>query len=143
MTQRRPQAQRAKGARRQLLFRVMLTVVVVAMAVGFGLLSQDRHPSSAGNAPVVAVESPSSGARVRSPATFRFRVTNGRLGDPSTGLDHLHVSLDGAQPVQVTTDVVTAGLAPGQHMLWVQVADATHEGIARPVTETFTVAGAR
>ncbi|MDE3097693.1 MAG: hypothetical protein KGK07_17030 [Chloroflexota bacterium] len=122
-----------------MLLRLGGVAVVVALVGGIVLL-RGGNRAAAGTS--FQILSPSAGATVASPVLIDVGLQGAQLGVPSTGLDHLHVSIDGGQPIALYhAPELTVPLAPGEHTVAVQLADAAHDGILPPQTVTFSVGG--
>jgi hypothetical protein len=108
--------------------------------------------------PGIGILVPSSGARVRSPVTIRFRLTDYGVAPAGTNVDrtgHFHLLIDtdaGAPGTVIPTDSqhvhfgkgqieVSVPLSPGRHTLRAVLGDYQHRVIStdlvsRPVTIT-------
>jgi hypothetical protein len=83
---------------------------------------------SGGGSPEVTITSPSEGADVGSSFPVRWD-TSVRLGEPSTGRDHVHVFVDGhADDYTVVggNEFMLKGLSPGKHIVNVTLQHADH-----------------
>lgn len=133
------EAQRKRSRRNRLLLRVAGIVAAAAVIGGVVLLRAGHQAAAATGFQIV---SPAAGATVSSPVQVRVALRGARLGTPSTGLDHLHVSIDGGEPVALyQMPELSVPLAPGPHVIAVQLADASHEGILPVQTVSFRVGG--
>jgi len=94
----------------------------------------------AATVPSFTITAPTDRATVSSPVTVTVALTNAKLGKPTDGLDHLHISVDGGQPTPVYKDgPVTLPLAPGKHTVKVELSGPTHRTLLPPKSVTFTV----
>jgi hypothetical protein len=112
--------------------RAPVTKIMSAMAIavaGAGLLAACRSSSaSGGGSPTLTITSPTAGAKVSSSVNVTW-TTNVKLGTPDTGLDHVHVFVDGnsGDYTVVGADHFTVtGLTPGQHTIDVTLQHADH-----------------
>lgn len=137
-SKRRPAGVRPGGrSRRTAALRIVAAAAVAAGALVVVQLVRQSNTESAGV--TVSVQAPATDATVSNPVLFEFAVQGGRLGTPEQGLDHLHVSLDGAQAVGVYQRSFTSSLEPGRHTLVVELADASHASLGATARTTFTV----
>src|SRR5690349_17388329 len=103
-------------------------------------------------APKLIVGDPSPEALARGAAVIPYRVENFRivpvLGaaavNVSPRVGHLHVSVDDLPwywgDVSDSNTVVVTALPPGEHKVWIRLADSTHRVLVEQ-SVTFTVTG--
>lgn len=106
------------------------------LVLAFGLLLGVAQAAEPG----FEIVSPADGSTVTSPVTLRVEVTGVKIGQPSTGGYHLHISVDGG-PEQALYENApqTYALAPGEHTIGVDLAYPTHQTAVPEKTVTFTV----
>lgn len=107
----------------------LMTAMVMTVA-GAGLLGACSTSSGASDSssPTLSITTPSAGAMVASSVDVAWN-TNVELGEPDTGLDHVHVFVDGnsSDYTVVGADHFTVtGLTPGQHTIDVTLQHADH-----------------
>ena len=123
-------------------------VVAAAIAVaGAGLLAACGSDSSAsdGGNPTLSITSPSAGSKVASSVDVTWD-TNVELGEPDTGLDHVHVFVDGQSNdyTVVGSDRFTVtGLTPGDHTIDVTLQHADHSSAGASDEVDVTVAAGK
>lgn len=112
----------------------------VAFALAIGVPAFAQAASDATPAPSFEIESPTAAASVRSPVTVKILVHGATIGQPTDGLDHLHIAVDHGDVIPVYKMPLTPlTLAPGQHTLEVDLAGPDHQPLTAPQTVTFTV----
>lgn len=111
-------------------------------AIATGLLLAGAAPATAvaAAAPTFEIVSPKADSTVTDPVKLDIAVQGVAIGTPSTGDDHLHVSIDGG-PVQAVyhNRVFDLKLPPGKHTIGVELAYPTHAPALPPKFVTFTV----
>jgi hypothetical protein len=123
-------------------------MVAAAIAVaGAGLLAACGSDSNAsgGGSPTLTITSPTAGAKVASSVDVAWN-TNVQLGEPDTGLDHVHVFVDGQSndyTVVGSDHFTVTGLTPGNHTIDVTLQHADHSsaGASDDVDVTVTKSG--
>lgn len=130
---------RAGSPRRGLLIRIAAGVAILAV-VGAVIATQAGNGSDP--AAAFTINAPTDGATVSSPVTLDVTLQAGsRLGSPSDGLDHLHLSLDGGQPLaEYSSSRLPLQIPPGRHTLTVELAGPDHGPLSAPQSVSFTVA---
>jgi len=131
---------RAGSPRRGLLIRItaggaILAIVGAAIAIQAGGGADD---------PGVAftINAPTDGATVSSPVTLDVALHGSQLGSPGDGLDHLHLSLDGGQPIaEYSSSRLPLQIPSGRHTLTVELAGPDHAPLLPDRSVTFTVTG--
>lgn len=90
--------------------------------------------------PTFEIVSPKADSTVTDPVKLDIAVQGVAIGTPSTGDDHLHVSIDGG-PTQAVyhNRVFDLKLPPGKHTIGVELAYPTHAPVMAPKFVTFTV----
>ena len=123
-----------------------LMIAAALSVVGAGLLAacSDSSASDGGN-PTLNITSPSAGAKVSSSVDVAWD-TNVKLGEPDTGLDHVHVFVDGQSndyTVVGSDHFMVTGLTPGAHTIDVTLQHADHStaGASDEVEVTVTKSG--
>ncbi|MFL6288422.1 MAG: hypothetical protein ACJ73L_08495 [Actinomycetes bacterium] len=123
-----------------------LIIAAAISVVGAGLLAacSDSSASDGGN-PTLNITSPSPDAKVSSSVNVAWD-TNEQLGDPDTGLDHVHVFVDGQSndyTVVGSDHFMVTGLTPGAHTIDVTLQHADHSsaGASDEVNVTVTKSG--
>lgn len=113
---------------------------VAALLSGVLLVGAAPALALAAPAPTFEIVSPKGGSTVNDPVKLDIAVQGVAIGTPSTGDDHLHVSIDGG-PTQAVYDnhVFDLKLAPGKHTIGVELAYPTHAPVMAPKFVTFTV----
>ena len=107
-----------------------LTIAAVAIASA-GVLAacgSDSGSGSGDNSPTLTITSPTDGAKVGSSVDVTWD-TNEELGEPDTGLDHVHVFVDGNSndyTVVGGNEFTVTGLSPGEHTIDVTLQHADH-----------------
>lgn len=111
-----------------------------AAIVAGALLAGGLPVAAQAATPSFEIVSPKAGSTVSDPVKLDVAVTGVAIGTPSSGADHLHVSVDGgeAQPVY-KNQVFSLKLAPGKHTIAVELAYPTHQAALPPKSVTFTV----
>lgn len=119
--------------------KVSVIQSVAAGSLALALLSFSGQALSAAT-PSFAILSPAQGAVINSPIIIQVEVQGSTIGQPIEGLDHLHLSVDGGSEIAIYRNgLMRLPLAPGEHMLWVELAGPTHEGLLPPKSVSFTV----
>lgn len=90
--------------------------------------------------PTFTIVSPQAGSTVTDPVKLAITVTGAAIGTPSSGDDHLHVTVDGGEVQAVYKNrVMSLQLPPGKHRIGVDLAYASHEPVAPWKFVEFTV----
>jgi hypothetical protein len=114
------------------------TVIYIVVALGKGLnatLGTDSRPAAS-----FAIASPISGTTVSSPMQLRIAVAGAKIGQPSDGLDHLHVTVDDGDLQAIYYPAApTVLLSSGQHTITVDLAGPDHQSLTPPQFVTFFV----
>lgn len=113
-----------------------LAAITAAALLACALPAAQLHAAT----PSFTIVSPKADSTVTDPVKLDVQVQGTTIGTPSSGGDHLHVSVDGgeAQPVY-KNHVLTYRLAPGRHTIGVELAYPTHQPVMPPKFVTFTV----
>ena len=97
--------------------------------------------SNAGSSgPTLTIVSPATGASVTAP--FMLKVSSDEtIGAPSTGDDHFHVFIDGANSYKVmyTNQMKLTGLSKGKHTILVTLQHADHSPVGPKATVNVDV----
>lgn len=113
------------------LHRSLAWGLVAALASGGAMAAQ---------APSFSITSPAAGATVTSPVSLVVAVQGAKIGQPTDGLDHLHVVVDGGPVMPVyKPGPLKLPLTAGKHTVEVELAGPTHQPLAPPKSVTFTV----
>lgn len=118
-------------------------VIVAAVVLGSVMRSKGLNATdgtSATPAASFAISSPMAGTTISSPVQLRIAVTGAKIGQPSDGLDHLHVEVDDGD-VQAIYDrsALAVPLSRGQHTIMVDLAGPDHQSLTPPQLVTFFV----
>lgn len=114
----------------------VVAVVAFGVAAMSGRFTSNKTPSTVS----FAITSPASDATVTSPVKLSVLVKGATLGDPTDGLDHLHVAVDGGETQAIYDDTDRMmRLEPGRHVLVVDLAGPDHQGLMPVKTVSFTV----
>lgn len=90
--------------------------------------------------PSFTIVSPANGSTVSDPVQLRVAVHGVKIGKPSTGDDHLHVSVDGGEVQAVYHNhVMSLQLPKGKHTIGVDLAYPTHMPVLPWQYVTFNV----
>lgn len=109
-------------------------LVAAAWLAGGGL-----HAAPAAT-PSVTIVSPTAGSTISDPVKLDIQVTGAEIGTPSSGNDHLHVTVDGGEPQAVYQNhVFSLQLPPGKHTIGVELAYPSHQPVAPWKFVAFTV----
>lgn len=116
-----------------------VTAVAAALLAGCG---GDGNAGDGGG-PSLTITSPSDGDSV--PGTFTVAWDSSEdLGEPDTGLDHVHLYVDGASDdytVVGGSEFELSGLAPGEHTIEVSLQHADHSSAGAEDEVDVTVSG--
>jgi hypothetical protein len=122
-----------------------LIIAAAITVVGAGLLAacgSDSNAASGGN-PTLTITSPSAGSKVASSVDVTWD-TNVEVGEPDTGLDHVHVFVDGQSndyTVVGSDHFTVTGLTPGDHTIDVTLQHADHSSAGASDEVDVTVTG--
>lgn len=136
---------------RALIVRVAVGVVLIGVLGAWFLMRGEQLSPGEGQTlggitgevadqPSFEITSPQEGSSVASPGILDIELRNAELGQPTEGLNHLHVSLDGGQATasyKSTKWMFSA--SPGEHTFAVEVAGPDHAPLQPAKTVTFTV----
>lgn len=112
-------------------------ITVVNVALGLSFFSTQALSAAP---PSFTILSPAAGAVINSPVILQVEVQGARIGLPIQGLDHLHLSVDGGSEIAIYQNgLMRLPLSPGKHLLLVELAGPTHEGLLPPKNVSFTV----
>lgn len=115
-------------------FLALAGLVAAVWLAGAGL-----HPAQAAT-PTFTIVSPTAGSTVSDPVKLDIQVTGAEIGTPSSGNDHLHVTVDGGEPQAVYQNrVFSLQLPPGKHTIGVELAYPSHQPVAPWKFVAFTV----
>lgn len=90
--------------------------------------------------PSFTIAAPAAGATVTSPVLVKVTLHGAQIGKPSSGLDHLHIAVDGGEPTPVYDGPqLSLRLAPGKHTVEVDLAGPDHQPLLPPKSVTFVV----
>ena len=125
-----------------------LIIAAAITVAGAGLLSacSSNAGASDGGSPTLTITSPKANAKVTSSVDVTWD-TNVDLGVPDTGLDHVHVFVDGQAndyTVVGSDHFTVTGLTPGNHTIDVTLQHADHSsaGASDDVNVTVAKSGA-
>lgn len=128
-----------RSPRRGLWIRVAAGVTTLAVA---GALIAVRAGSGSDPGATLTINAPRDGATVTSPVTLDVALHGAKLGAPGDGLDHLHLSLDGGQPIaDYDSSRLPLQITPGRHTLTIELAGPDHAPLLPQQSVTFTVTG--
>lgn len=115
--------------------------VVAGVAAGLALACAAPVTTiRAAATPSFTIVSPKAGSTVGDPVKFEVAVQGAKIGQPSTGDDHLHVTVDGGEVQAVYKNrVFSLQLPPGKHTIGVDLAYPTHEPVLPWKYVDFTV----
>lgn len=141
-----PPRRTARSARRGAAVALAVAGLVLA-ACGDDDTTEAGGSAGDGGGPTISVVTPDDGAAVDGP--FEVEVdTDVDLGEPDTGLHHVHLYYDGNTQegeydlVYGTTFTVDRSLDPGEHTIEAVVANADHSLTDARDEVTVTVGGA-
>lgn len=121
------------GSRRWPWVGAALAVTLWLGGAGGGLRAQLLQPS-------FTIAAPTAGATVGNPVLIRVTLEGAQIGKPSSGLDHLHIVVDGGEPVPIYDKPEwRVRLAPGRHTVLVDLAGPDHQALAPPKSVSFVV----
>lgn len=90
--------------------------------------------------PSFTIAAPAAGATVGSPVLVKVTMRGAQIGKPSSGLDHLHITVDGGEPTPIyDKPELSVRLAPGKHTVVVDLAGPDHQPLAPPKSVSFVV----
>lgn len=90
--------------------------------------------------PTFAITAPAAGAVVGSPVSVVVDVKGARIGKPTDGLDHLHISVDGGPVIAVYKNgPISLPMPAGKHTVAVELAGPTHQPLEPPKSVAFSV----
>ncbi|MGH3347410.1 MAG: hypothetical protein ACRDO4_10540 [Nocardioides sp.] len=124
---------------------ITLTALAALLLAGCGTDSSNSSGGSGGSSPELAITGPADGATVDS--TFEVTWDSAEeLGEPETGLHHVHVFVDGDSEdytVVGGNEFEISGLEPGAHTVTVTLQHADHSpaGAEDEVDVTVSDAG--
>lgn len=130
---------RAKRRTRPSAVRLLqLGVLMAFVVVGGVLLARGSGEEAPGT--TVRIASPTADAETTAPVPLKVDLQGTTLGSPAEGLDHLHVAVDGGQPLALyETPQVSLPLVPGPHTLAVELAGPDHQPITAVQSVSFVV----
>lgn len=132
-------ATRRSRVSRGVLMRVAIALVAAGALSAALVLRSDGHSSSG---VAIGIVAPLTGATVASPVTLDVSARGAKIGTPSEGLDHLHISLDGGLPIaDYNSTQPVLPIPPGEHTLTVELAGPDHAPLLPARSVSFTVAG--
>ena len=113
---------------------------IVGVFVGYQAFFSWRNAGSGPSSASFSIVSPEAGATVSSPVQLSVALTDPELGWPTTGQDHLHVSVDGGPPQAIYKNrVLSLSVPAGKHIIGVDLAGPNHRSLLPPKYVTFTV----
>lgn len=120
-------------------YRWMSWIITGLAVIALGLMLRGalfaKTPSLA-----FTIASPEDGVTVSSPVQLAVTLKDTELGWPFTGRDHLHISVDGGPTRAVyESRVLSIPLAPGKHVIGVDLAGPIHASLLPPKYVHFTV----
>ncbi len=127
-----------KRGERPLVFLWLGIAIVGAFAFGGALLNGTFHQA----APDISfsIASPVAGSTVGALVDLRVMVKGSTLGAPTDGLDHLHVSVDGGQPLALyESPDLSLPLSQGKHTVVVELAGPSHQPLLQAQSVSFVV----
>jgi hypothetical protein len=125
--------------------RLIITAAITVAGAGLLAACGANAGANDGSSPSLTITSPTAGSKVPSSVDVSWD-TNVDLGVPDTGLDHVHVFVDGQANdyTVVGSDHFTVqGLTPGEHTIDVTLQHADHSsaGASDQVDVTVTKSG--
>ena len=136
---RRKSAQATRPGRRGILARLVIGAAMLAVG---GVLIALRDGGGSDTGVTFTINAPTDGASVTSPVTLDLALRGARLGSPTEGRDHLHLSLDGGPPIaEYTSTRLPLQIPSGHHTLTIELAGPDHTPLLPERTVTFTVSG--
>ncbi len=131
--------QSSRPARRD-RFTIATTPGVLAAAALLVTLTGSAQAAGALRSVSFEIKAPAADSTVSSPVQLEVALTGATIGRPSAGLDHLHVSVDGGPEQAIyQPGPVTLNLAPGKHLVFVEVAGPNHRALLPARHVSFTV----
>lgn len=131
--------QATRPAWRGLLVRIVIGAAMLAIG---GAVIALRAGSGGDTSVTFTINAPTDGAIVTSPVTLDVALRGARLGSPTDGRDHLHLSLDGSLPIaEYISRRLPLQIPAGQHTLTIELAGPDHAPLLPERTVTFTVSG--
>lgn len=129
----------AKRGERPLWFLWVGIAVVAAFALGGAVLNGAFRQAAPGTS--FSIASPAAGSTMSGPFDLKVTLAGTTLGTPSDGLDHLHVSLDGGQPLALydKPELTLPPLSAGDHTIVVELAGPSHQAILPAQSVSFVV----
>ena len=122
------------------MIRVVVSLAAL-LSIGGWLMtrgSPSDRPDEAGRS--LTIISPVAGKVIGTPVRVHIGLVGSTLGQPSNGLDHLHVSIDGSPPQAVYANPdFTISMEPGKHSLAVELAGPDHLPLLPPQAVSFIV----
>lgn len=122
------------------MIRVVVSLVAL-LSIGIWLMtrgSTSDRPDEAGRA--LTIISPVAGKVMGAPVRVDIGLVGSTLGRPSSGLDHLHVSIDGYPPQAVyASPDFTISMESGKHTLAVELAGPDHLPLLPAQSVSFIV----
>jgi hypothetical protein len=122
---------------RHIRFALMLVVGMLAVAACGSAGANSESPAK------LTITSPADGTTVQLPINLRF-TSNVPLGPPDSGMDHVHVFMDGHTSdytVVPTTTFQITNLSPGRHTIGVTLQHADHSPAGAKAQVTVVVSG--
>lgn len=112
----------------------LVAALMLAAASVPGIAAADQ------TSPSFQILSPANGSTVSDPVKLSIAVHGAKIGLPSSGDDHLHISIDGGEPIAMyRLRDVDLNLPAGPHTIAVELAWPTHMPIGPWQKTTFTV----
>lgn len=138
MAGKHPSRSLKRGPSRARLWWGGAILVAVIAAIGGASLAQGS--GSRATAASFLITSPASGATVSSPVKWAVKLQGAKIGSPTNGLDHLHISVDGGETLAVyEMPVPPLRLSPGRHTVAVELAGPDHRALTAAQSVAFTV----
>ena len=129
----------SKRGERPLLSLWLGIAVVSAFALGGALLNGNFRQAAPDTS--FSITSPVSGSTLSGPIDLNVALSGTTLGTPTDGLDHLHISLDGGQPLALyeNPELSLPPLSGGEHTIIVELAGPSHQALLPAQSVSFVV----
>lgn len=112
--------------------------VVAVVALGNAMMNGAFRQAEPGTS--FTIVSPTASSTVTAPVDLVVALKGATLGAPAYGLDHLHVSIDGGQPLALyQTPELNMRLSEGDHTVVVELAGPSHQAQLPAQAVSFVV----
>jgi Bacterial Ig domain len=129
--------------RRHIRYLVMLGIALLTLVTAACGSSASGNSGGNSGKPTLTITSPAQRATVQVPFTVSFNSSE-KLGPPESGLDHVHLFLDGKTSdytVVPGTSFEIKNLSPGEHTVQVTLQHADHSSAGASAQVTVMVGG--